>query len=154
VTVNGISIGQATDATYEKFEGASGYVNAAQWRNRGIGYWLVNDGGVDASPFTGTYGWHLSAITRNIMDWSEIRDFEDPRTGFPIPVTQADQQTVKNATYKQGVISKVNGRTRWAQFPMKDFTSLFGFSGVGGHQIPQTGRPIAPPDLSGVASNT
>jgi hypothetical protein len=151
VTVNGVTIGTPD---FEKYEGKVGYVNAEQWRSRDPGYWLLSDGGVDASRYAGTYGWHLSALTRNYKDWSEIRLAEHPQTQQFLPVKQSDLQSAIGAAYKQGVISQVSGLTRWGQFPTTSFMGIFGWGGAGGHQLPQTGGPIAPPDSSGVRSNT
>lgn len=144
VTVSGISHGTATDAIYEKYEGPTWHVNKSPWRGRPTAYWMINDGGVDASPLAKTYGWHLSTISRNVCDWSEIRDFEDPRTGSPVPVADADKKKAANASYKQGIIAEVNGRTRWGQFPTIDFRPLFGFGG----------NTYWPVDTSGVKSLT
>lgn len=109
------------------YESAVGNVNEGLWRGLDTGFWRINDGGVSLSRYAGWFSYRMSAITRNLIDWSDIGMLINRQTNRKVPISNSDLDNLLSPPYSEGVIASVPGAARVGDYPTISFPPLFGF---------------------------
>jgi hypothetical protein len=126
ISVSGVKFG-ALPAT-GTYDGFIGYSNVGAWLGKNTGYWLITDGGADVSVYQGWYSFHLSAMTKNVEDWSETGLLMNKQTGRYVEANNDDITALIGLPYQQGIIGTKPGLMRWGPYPTTNYFPLFGFS--------------------------
>lgn len=124
VTIAGIKQGAAPPP--RTYSGNVGGANKDAWLGLGKGMWKVVGGESTASVWSGYFSYSLSALTKNIEDWSEIRQLYDHKLGHFVKLPQSDEDKLASANYDYGIFVKVPGAIRYGPNPLINFNPLFG----------------------------
>jgi len=126
VTVSGIKIGSPpAPGTYDGF---IGYGNASTFLGLPVGYWKIVSGGSSISKYSGYYSYNLSAVTKNIEDWSQIFTLFNHKAQIYVTIAATNDASLKSPAYSNGIIASVPGGLRVGPYPLTNYFSLFGFS--------------------------